>query len=254
MALLMKKKISNLEYVLERYINETRKSQAKIDEQLKQTDDEIRKLQESQAKTDEQLKQTDDEIRKLQESQAKTDKQIRKLFKHFKNYEDNWGKLIEAMFEPATIRVFNERGVMINSVAKNVIVKTKSDEGEKQEMEIDIFLRNTDTIILVEVKTTLRVDQVKEHIDRRLNRFKQFFPEYKDKKLYGAVAYINVSESADKYAYKHGLFVLTLKGENIEIKNDEKFVPKDYNLNIAQATKLVNQSLKDFLQFARYNS
>ena len=47
-----------------------------------------------------------------------------------------------------------------------------------------------------------------------------------NKKVIGAVAGIVIDESADKYAYRKGLFVIGQTGETVKILNDEKFEPK----------------------------
>ena len=79
----------------------------------------------------------------------------------------------------------------------------------------------------------LTVDDVKVHINRRLNNFKKYFSAYTNYKVYGGVAYINIDSEADVYAAKQGLFVLGLTGDNlIEIKNEEEFVPVDFGNNI----------------------
>ncbi len=78
---------------------------------------------------------------------------------------------------------------------------------------------------MVEVKSSLGVDNVKELIND-LQEFKQFFPEYNQKQLYGAVAGIEIEEGADKYAYRQGLFVLVQTGETVTILNYEQFQPK----------------------------
>ena len=61
-----------------------------------------------------------------------------------------------------------------------------------------------------------------------LREFRQFFPEYNDKQLYGAVAGIEIEQGADKYAYRQGLFVLAQSGENMVILNNEQFQPKTW--------------------------
>lgn len=60
--------------------------------------------------------------------------------------------------------------------------------------------------------------------------FTTYFPVYRDFRIYGAVAAINLAENADRYAYKQGLFVLTLTGDDlVEIRNDMRFRPLDFN-------------------------
>ena len=92
-------------------------------------------------------------------------------------------------------------------------------------MEIDLLAHNGDVAVLVEVKSTLSVNDVKVHL-QQLADFKTFFPEYADRKLYGAVAGIVIEEGADRFAYQQELFVIAQSGETVILLNDEKFQPK----------------------------
>ena len=83
-------------------------------------------------------------------------------------------------------------------------------------------------IIVVEVKTTLTVDDVREFLEA-LDSFLDFFPRYKGCTIYGAVAGVHIAEKADRFAYKSGLFVLGLGKEGlVRIQNDDKFKPRDF--------------------------
>jgi hypothetical protein len=66
---------------------------------------------------------------------------------------------------------------------------------------------------------------VKDHLER-LREFKEFFPEYQEKKVLGAVAGIVIEDGADRYAYRQGLFVIGQTGDRVTILNDEKFIPR----------------------------
>jgi len=79
-------------------------------------------------------------------------------------------------------------------------------------MEIDLLLVNGDALVVVEVKSTLKVEHVRKLLDD-LEAFLNFFPEYGDYRRFGAVAALGIDESADRYAYRQGLFVLTLGRE-----------------------------------------
>ena len=61
-----------------------------------------------------------------------------------------------------------------------------------------------------------------------LAKFRQFFPEYAHKQLYGAVAGIEIEEGADRYAHRQGLFVLAQSGETVAILNALDFQPKNW--------------------------
>jgi hypothetical protein len=73
----------------------------------------------------------------------------------------------------------------------------------------------------------LGVNDVKDLMDD-LRRFREFFPEYAQKQLYGAVAGIEIEEGADKYAYRQGLFVLSQAGEAVSILNNPDFEPRNW--------------------------
>ena len=78
---------------------------------------------------------------------------------------------------------------------------------------------------MIEVKSTLGVEDVKEHL-HRLEQFRTFFPQYADKQLIGAVAGMVIAKGADRFAYQQGLFVIAQTGETIRLLNDEQFQPK----------------------------
>lgn len=186
----------------------------------------IEDLRERQKKTDEQQKKTDEQLKRTDEQLKRTDEQLKRTDEKINKLISNWGKLLEALIKPSSVRLFRERGLDV----KKIIQRAELSTSDGRKTEIDLLIDNTDTIILVEIKTTLSVNDVKEHIEKRLNCFYDYFPEYKNKKVYGAVAYLNVNGDADRYTYKNGLFVLTLSGEDmIVIKNDNKFIPKAFS-------------------------
>jgi len=89
-------------------------------------------------------------------------------------------------------------------------------------------LVNGDALLVVEVKSTLRVEEVRKLLED-LSRFPAFFPEYRGYRRFGAVAALGIDESADRYAYRQGLFVLTLGREGlVTLRNDSAFRPQDF--------------------------
>ena len=167
----------------------------------------------------EEMEQNVQEIWALFRETDRKFNELRELF------TSQWGKLIEALIAPGALKQFQEKGIPVVDTAQRV--KTKRN-GEA--MEIDILATNTDSVVVLEVKTTLKVGDVNEFLEERLSRFLEFFPRYRGMKVYGAVAGVNIVEQANRYAYKNGLFVLTLSGEGtVAILNDEKFIPKDFS-------------------------
>ena len=50
----------------------------------------------------------------------------------------------------------------------------------------------------------------------------------KNKKIYGAVAYLDYEIEADTEASKHGLFVIEASGNSAKIVNVDNFKPKNF--------------------------
>ena len=92
-------------------------------------------------------------------------------------------------------------------------------------MELDLLLLNTNELVIVETKSTPTVDDVNLFLDDLVD-FKRFFSEYKNYRVYGAIAGLDVPTEVGRYAYRKGLFVVAVTGHNLaKIKNDQKFKP-----------------------------
>ncbi|ELP54548.1 hypothetical protein O53_3370 [Microcystis aeruginosa TAIHU98] len=182
-----------------------------------------RVLKEQSLETERILKEQSLETERiLKEQSLKTDRQITRLSQEIGNLGGKWGRFVENMVAPACETLFLNRQIPVHQVSQRV---RKRLDGKT--LEIDVLVTNENHVLVVEVKSSLSVDDVKELI-KNLTEFRQFFPEYNHKQLYGAVAGIEIEEGADKYAYRQGLFVLAQRGENVAILNDTEFQPQTW--------------------------
>ena len=198
------------------------------DRKFQETD---RKFQETDRKfqeTDRQFKETDRKFqetdRKFQETDRQfkeTDRRLREIGKKIGELGNRLGEFVENFVKPAVVRLFRERGLEVHKVVRDV-------EANNQELklatQIDLLVINSDSCVLVEVKSNLSQDDVNDHLER-MRKFKLLFPEYADKKAFGAVAGIAVADNVAKYAYRQGFFVIAQKGDDAVILNDAKFQP-----------------------------
>lgn len=138
-------------------------------------------------------------------------------------FTSQWGKMIEALVEPDALRIFRERGVDVHRTHRR-----SESQVNGEMMEIDLILENDTEIVVVEVKSTLKVRHVDELLED-LTEFTYFFPRYAGQHIYGAVAGLTFAEDADRYAYRQGLYVVSVTGEGLtQIRNDRHFTPRDY--------------------------
>ena len=157
--------------------------------------------------------------KKLEKSQERFDKELGKL-------GGTWGRFVAEMVKPKIVEMFKERGIKIKTSLQNV----EGFVNDQRHYEVDLLLINNEYAVAVEIKSSLSVDDVKEHLDR-LNKIKTIPPERVNLSgvtVFGAVAAMLVEGDADKYAYRQGLFVLRQKGNIVEIVNDDKFKPKEW--------------------------
>lgn len=173
----------------------------------------VEKLAISQAETDRQMKETGLQMKE-------TDKKIKGLSDLFTG---QWGKLVEALVDSGLPNLFRRWDIAVRQVSRGHEIY---DNGVKI-AEIDILLHNGGEDVAVEVKTTLRSGDVKEHL-ARLEKVRAAVPIYStgSKKLYGAVAALKYDAEADLYAERQGMFVLKSSEGIFEIANEGGFRPK----------------------------
>lgn len=166
--------------------------------------------------TNRKFQETD---RILSEKFKETSKQINELNKLFTS---QWGKLVESLVAGDLVKLLREKGIEVERTAQRV---EGNHQGEN--FEYDIIAYNGTEIVIVEVKTTLRPDDVND-FHRKLWKSKTYLPEYREKVIYGAMAFITADGSSHRMAEKLGFFIIRATGNSASIVNKEGFKPKAF--------------------------
>ena len=197
-------------------LREISAAQQETDRQMQETD---RRLQE----TDRQMQETD---RRLQETDQLLTRQARaadrRMDKLDELFNGQWGKLIESLVEGDLIGLLQRRGIAV----QHTVTNPRQNYGERR-WEFDIVAINGEEVVVVEVKTTLRVPDLDRFISR-LNEFPELTPEYASRRVYGAVAYLKAYQESDVRAERLGLFVIRATGSSASITNREEFTPRTF--------------------------
>ena len=199
-------------------LREVSESQKETDRRMQETD---RLLERQAAETDRRMQETD-RLLNRQAAEAdrrgqETDRRMRELNEMFTGH---WGKLMEALVDGDLIKLLVERGITVDYTFNNL----KRDH-DGRTWEIDILAANGTEVVVVEVKTTLKVRDV-DHFLQTLRHFHRLMPEYGDKRAYGAAAYLKADEGSAVYAEKQGLFVIRATGSSASITNRKGFTPR----------------------------
>ena len=94
--------------------------------------------------------------------------------------------------------------------------------------EFDILAVNGEEVVVVEVKTTLRPEDVARFLEK-LADYTAWAPEHKGKQILGAVAYLKADSTVAIYAERQGLYVIRATGSSATITNQPDFRPKVFN-------------------------
>ena len=164
----------------------------------------------SQAKTDAQMAKTDAQM-------AETDKRLNKLMlgsERIQSFIKNESDACEQRFVDS-LKSYDLQvaGVIFGEIYSNV---SKTRRGKN--IELDALLVNGDSVALMEVKKKLHVNDVLKVRDKLINRFRELFPEHRDKRLLVLVAGESVNSDATTAALDAGFVVLSFKARELQMQ------------------------------------
>ena len=208
----------------ERDMAELRRSQARTDEQLARTDQQLAQNSKDIANLLRSQEKTDAQLLELHRSQAKTDEQLAKTDARLNTVAQLLGNIGISNGDFAEELFFNSLyanpflgGLRYDSVKRNVSNRRRNrDEGE-----YDIVMYNGDTVALIEVKYKAHINDIDELLTKEPQNFRKTFTEYKDYKFYLGLASTVTYDKLITEAREAGIFLLTQRGQHIEVVNEE---------------------------------
>ncbi len=190
----------------EKFNRELKESREEFDRGLKESREEFdRGLKESREEFDRRMKETD---RQVKEMFAETNASIRRISIEFIGVT---GHMVEGLVGSSAEKIFQEAGFDLHDRGKNLIRVLAP--GNRQ-MEVDAMLGNESIVVPVEVKEHFTKKKVKRFL-RKMEMFRDFFPECADKEVIAAIAAINYEAGADALAHDEGLLVIRVSSDDI---------------------------------------
>jgi hypothetical protein len=171
-------------------------------------------LQENAKEMEKLRKSQEETARQMEKSQKETDRQMKEYNKRFGDFTRRFGEVVEYMIAPNLLKKFREYGLKFREAMTDRVF---SDDDDNALFEVDIFLQNGETAMLVEVKTKLTTEDVKEHVER-LENMRAYADLHGNKSIFlGAVAGVVMTPHVKKYALGRGFFVIEPSGDNFNI-------------------------------------
>lgn len=172
----------------------------------------------------------DQEILELKESQKKTDEQLRKTIKKLDDIGSQLGDLGLVQGEVAEDLFYRNVRYLFKKDRDMIFGDVKRNLKKKGVGDYDIVAVNGNSVLVIEIKNKLQKRMVDRFINKGLPKFKEAFPQYRDRKLLGGIGALVVKDDVGRYAEKAGLYVLTQTSEGgVAIANRKKFRAKEFS-------------------------
>jgi hypothetical protein len=198
------------------------------------TDDELKQLVASLAiaqretakqfqETDRRFQETDQQLKELGRQADKrtkeTDKQLKELGKQIGGLGKKFGSFTEGLALPSMSKILRQRFKM-EVVSPSVRVSKNG-----MELEIDVLAYANSQIneaYVVEVKSHLREEAISQ-LQNTLSKFKSLFPEHKDKKVYGIIAAVDMTEPLKQRVLNAGFYVARIHDDTFSLETPADF-------------------------------
>ena len=180
----------------------------------KETDLQLKEVSQAQKETDRQLK----------ELGKQTDRQLKELGKQIGGLGAKFGSFTEGLALPSMEKILRQRFGM------EVVSPSVRASKEGKHIEIDVLAYangNLNTAYVVEVKSHAREDSITQ-LKSILQRFRDFFPEHKDKQLYGILASVDMSPELRQKTLQEGFYVARIQDQVFELDTPDNFQPQSY--------------------------
>ncbi len=215
-------------------------SKKAFDERLKQEANERLKREAEERlisiKLDERLKREAKERdkerakdrREQMERSKKLDEQLNRMDKQIGGLNNKWGEFTEHMLKPRLLEMFRNKGFVVQTIYPQI----EGLKNGKTYYSIDWLLVNSAYVVVVEVKSKLKMKHVDEHLVR-MRRIQEVQPQkfdFKKTTLIGAIAGMVIEDGVEAYAIENGFYILKQSGNMVEISNPDVFQPTEWKI------------------------
>jgi hypothetical protein len=189
------------------------------DRQLKET---ALLLREKSLETDRKFQETDLQIRETNLQLKETDRQIKELGKQIGGLGSKFGSFTEGLALPSMEAILQQRFGM------TVVTPRVRAKQQGEHLEIDVLAYANGEVnraFLVEVKSHPREEAITQ-LKTTLSRFRDFFPEHRDKQLYGILAAVDWPPALKAQAIGEGLYVARIHDDVFDLEVEQDFQPR----------------------------
>ena len=221
--------------------NEMSKFQDEMQEDRKNSKEEMSKFQEemeaNRRKSDERMSKFQEDMqedrRNSKEEMSKFQEDMRldrrELNKKLGEIANKQGRMAEDLVAPSICRILLEiLGLPLSyECNQSERVRRRHSKIRGRRREFDVVAEYGDYVLVVETKSTPKPENIPELL-AMTREFRDYFPEYKDRKFIAGLAMLYADKSLIRYASSKGILILAVGDELMDVMNEPGFKPTEF--------------------------
>ena len=159
--------------------------------------------------------------KELAESNARRDKEFAESKARWDNFMERYGGYVDndsRKIDNFFIEGLEQLDLAVGAIKFDEIIPNAQRRKKKVVIiELDALLINGTTVGILEVKSTLHVNDVEKVRDKLISRFRDYYPEYQDKQLAVLMAGELINPDAAELARELGYIVLKPNNQGVNV-------------------------------------
>ena len=215
----IEEKVINLEETLNQFIKQVSQALLRMEQDTANLKREMRAFKDEMKEFKNEMLVFKDEMRDFKDEARE---QIKQSNMRWGELANRMGTLVEDLVYPSLRRIIRQQF----NIEADLVMMVEKRLPDEREREFDAIAIGGPYVFLNSTKATLRniyVDQFFEDI----KEFREFFPEYNDRKLIGTLAALHIPPQQLDYAEKQGFLVLGVGETSWKSKTGKDLNPKN---------------------------
>jgi hypothetical protein len=200
---------------------ERRETERLLQESRRETE---RLLQESRQETERERRETERERRETERELRETAKHISRTEKMIGQIGNKFGKFTEGLAWPSL------RKMLHRDFGMTTVTQRYQNRQNGRSLELDILAYDNISrfeAYVVEVKSRLEPDGINQ-ILKSIRLLPEFDPAFRDYKIYGLIAAVDIPDDLYNAAIKRGLYVARISDDTLQLAVPPDFKPQAF--------------------------
>ncbi len=234
------KRVDRLETLMAQLIIASQRTQRNVDRlcvEMREFKTEIRedtrKLKTELREFKDEMGEFKDEMREFKNEMGEFKDEMRgfkaESNKRWGELANKMGTMAEDLVAPSIERILRQVVGCAKEEVEAVAVRVRRRHPvTRQRREFDVVAACRDYALINETKSVLRPEAITEFVTDCLPTAREYFPEYANKRIIGAIASLYVDEGLVRQGERLGVIVLGIGEEVMDVLNSPGFAPKAF--------------------------